>query len=308
MELVKKMDQMKKEFLEKKRQLRESEDSLAKAQLGSTNTSSSNLEVSRLTRENTRLKREVDDLKSRLDQADLRGTTGREDYSKSDAEKFEQVITELRSRLHRVKQESDSTRQSVKAYESEINSLKALLELSESKNEVLKRHLGDFHTRNKQLESRVTSATAETHSSTYPTTGGDRDSGDQVVLVRAAVERERAKNYAQMAFLIEQLKYLRLKADLESSYRADLMFMKRFFLLKIDAYQACNRADLALLEEMGIYPDYSQLERERGGRRRTLAGVAHAIIATIRWRKRGALMQEIGQRKELVRRRVKQRP
>lgn len=292
LQLVKKMESMKKEFLEKKKQLADSEAKITKLENELANPSTEvshakrkmkGTELASLEEENAKLRDEIAELKRQLSSSSVKS---------SEIEKFEKITAELRSRLYGVKQESDATRRNIKAYESEVSSLRAMLEQSESRNEVLKGHLSEFHARNRQLEQQT--PRRETSSSTNHE------------LVQAAVQKERMQNYAQMQSLVAQLKYLRLKVDLESSYRSDLTFMKRFFLLKIDAYQACNRADLALLEEMDIYPDYSRLERE-GGPKRTLAGVAWMVVASVRWQKRGVLLKEVGQRREQVRKRVKPR-
>ncbi|ANB12653.1 pericentrin Pcp1 [Sugiyamaella lignohabitans] len=82
--------------------------------------------------------------------------------------------------------------------------------------------------------------------------------------------------------MLVQMQYLKQVATRESQYRSDLEFMKQFFMLQIASYQACNRADLAILQTMGIYPDYDRTAKKRP----KLQSVAFVIIAAIRLKKR----------------------
>lgn len=94
---------------------------------------------------------------------------------------------------------------------------------------------------------------------------------------------DRKKGYsAEVKSMAEHLKYLKSRVIRETQSREDLNFMKKFFLKQIAAYQACNRQDLLILQEMGIYPDYELLQPKK----RTLRGVAFAILASIRLKKR----------------------
>lgn len=105
---------------------------------------------------------------------------------------------------------------------------------------------------------------------------------EQKHLVQQAIQIVTLRHEQQLQAVGEHLKYLKLKLARESQVRDDLVFMKRFFILKISNYQACNRADLRLFEEMGIYPDYSII----GGQRRTLRGVVCVVVAALRMKKR----------------------
>lgn len=275
LQLVKKMEAMKKEFGDKKQELR-----LSKA------------EVARLEVE---LEKAVSH--SKRDQAISSREIGGSSNS-ADIEKFEKVIRELRRRLSDVKSESEVTQQQIKGYELEVNTLRGQLEQSQDRNEALKEHLEAFVDRNRQIGVQL--AAAQQATKVAPA----ESLSDSAAALTAAVSAERRHNYRQMKGLVEQIKYLRCKADRESGYRADLEFMKRFFLIKIQAYQACNRADLAMLEEMGIYPDYEQLGRQQGSRV-TLKAVGQMVVAAIRFRKRGQALREQIRMKEEVKARLK---
>lgn len=276
LQLVKKMEAMKKEFGDKKQELR-----------------SSKAEVARLEGE---LEKAVNH--SKRDQAISLRDIGSSSSNSADIEKFEKVIRELRRRLSDVKSESEVTQQQIKGYELEVNTLRRQLEQSQDRNDALKEHLEAFVDRNRQIGVQLAAA-QQANNRLAP---AERPSDEAAVT--AAVTAERRHNYRQMKGLVEQIKYLRCKADRESGYRADLEFMKRFFLIKIQAYQACNRADLAMLEEMGIYPDYEQLSRQQGNRV-SLKAVGQMVVAAIRFRNRGHGLREQIRMKEEVKARLK---
>lgn len=82
--------------------------------------------------------------------------------------------------------------------------------------------------------------------------------------------------------MVAQMRYLKEFASRQTAYRFDLGFMKSFFLKQISMYQAFNRADLAILQDMGIYPDYRKKSRTKP----KFKHVALAVLAAIRLRTR----------------------
>lgn len=99
--------------------------------------------------------------------------------------------------------------------------------------------------------------------------------------------------------LMQHLKYLKSRVTREKQYRGDLTFMKSFFLKQIAAYQACNNKDLQILEDMGIYPDYEKLDKVHP-QRRTMRGIAFAVVAAIRFKKRSKDIQAHREMKSLI--------
>lgn len=63
--------------------------------------------------------------------------------------------------------------------------------------------------------------------------------------------------------LIAHSKHLRARIDRETALRADLAFMKRFFMMRIASYQIHNMTTLEVLQSMGIVVNHEQLKRER---------------------------------------------
>ncbi|KAG9614952.1 hypothetical protein KCV04_g16478, partial [Aureobasidium melanogenum] len=74
--------------------------------------------------------------------------------------------------------------------------------------------------------------------------------------------------------------YMRAKCEREEAFRKDLVFSKRWFLMQVEMYGACNKADLKLLEEMGVTPKTKTSEQKP-----SLRSVAYMIMATVRMRK-----------------------
>lgn len=85
----------------------------------------------------------------------------------------------------------------------------------------------------------------------------------------------------QMKKLITQMRYLKETITRQTAYRFDLGFMKSFFLKQISMYQAFNRADLTILQDMGIYPNYQKTKKKLRPKQK-FQHVALAVLAGIR--------------------------
>ncbi|KAK4988602.1 hypothetical protein LTR66_007267 [Elasticomyces elasticus] len=94
---------------------------------------------------------------------------------------------------------------------------------------------------------------------------------------RALLEGSEKTHASELKGLAKQIQYLRAKCGREEAFRQDLVFMKRWFLMQVEMYGACNKADLRLLEEMGITPDRTVREK-----RPTLRTTGWMIIASLR--------------------------
>lgn len=309
--LVKKMEVMKREFFEKKRELKNCQEEVTnlEAELETLKKSKASF-MSANEGGGLQLKESDTSLLQRENQA-LRMDLLKQGPSKPGANIVEVEITsKLHQRLHEAKNEIDRARRRIKLYESEITKLREKLDTSQEQleksgeqNDSLKERLRHSSDRNQRIGVQLVEAQAFAqleHERSASATANEA--------ISRAVSAERAQSYRQMKGLIEQMKYLRTKTERESGYRADLEFMKRFFLMKIRAYQACNRADLAMLEEMGIYPDYSQLGMEEGGKRRgqvSFKAVAQMVLASIKFRKRGSGYRDQLRMRDVVKARLK---
>ncbi|CAG8972868.1 hypothetical protein HYALB_00001288 [Hymenoscyphus albidus] len=93
----------------------------------------------------------------------------------------------------------------------------------------------------------------------------------------AAKEHVHVKEMRGMAL---QVQWLKAQAARETAFRVQAAYAKRYMGLQIDMYQACNRADLRLLESTGV-----KIERKKKPKAFTLRIVAQFVRATIRMQK-----------------------
>ncbi|KAI9738177.1 MAG: hypothetical protein M1834_008675 [Cirrosporium novae-zelandiae] len=105
-------------------------------------------------------------------------------------------------------------------------------------------------------------------------------SSEDMEQLQQEIEAKEKKHLGEIKGLAKQIQYLRAKCNREENFRADLAFSKKFFLMQIEMFNACNAADLRILEEMGITPDRRTRER-----RPSLRAVGMMVIATVRIRK-----------------------
>lgn len=92
-------------------------------------------------------------------------------------------------------------------------------------------------------------------------------------------DRQQKLHADEIAGLAKMLRYMRSRTSREEAFRADLSYIKLFYDKQIASFQACNQANLAIIRQIGIYPDETV-----GLRKRTMKNVAHVILATIRMR------------------------
>ncbi|KAF4556296.1 putative spindle pole body protein pcp1 [Elsinoe fawcettii] len=188
-------------------------------------------------------------------------------------EKDEQVQTgkakeqQLRDRLKKTKQSVDQSG----FVELDLN---AQLEDAETQLQTLQTQLCDRERklqasvkRESELKVKMKSMRSELRSHV------ENASPEELELMEKTHEKE-------LRGLTKQIQYLRAKCTREESFRRDLVFVKKWFLLQVEMYGACNKADLRILEEMGITPDLNVRER-----RPSLKAAGHAVIATIRMKK-----------------------
>ncbi|OBT54393.1 hypothetical protein VE04_05870 [Pseudogymnoascus sp. 24MN13] len=68
-------------------------------------------------------------------------------------------------------------------------------------------------------------------------------------------EAERQGHAKELRGLAMQIEWLRARCRREEGLRADAAYAKRFMLLQVELFGACNQADLQILAQMGITPD-----------------------------------------------------
>ncbi|EMF08949.1 uncharacterized protein SEPMUDRAFT_93270 [Sphaerulina musiva SO2202] len=85
------------------------------------------------------------------------------------------------------------------------------------------------------------------------------------------------RHQSELKGLVKQIQFLRASLHREMQFRADLIHTKNYFLLQVSMYNACNKEDLRLLEEIGVTPDMSFREKKR-----SLRSVGLMVVAGVR--------------------------
>jgi len=101
-----------------------------------------------------------------------------------------------------------------------------------------------------------------------------QDKREEVARLQVQLMEAEKKHGKEIRGLTKTLTFLRAKLDREQGLREGLGWQKQWFLLMVDMYGRCNKADLKLIEEMGISPDRSIRERARKPSLRTVAWAA----------------------------------
>ncbi|KFZ21776.1 hypothetical protein V502_02905 [Pseudogymnoascus sp. VKM F-4520 (FW-2644)] len=112
-------------------------------------------------------------------------------------------------------------------------------------------------------------------------TRGVRFANSSSVLEGSREEAE-VRHGKELRGLAMQIEWLRARCRREEGLRADAAYAKRFMLLQVELFGACNQADLQILAQMGITPDRTTLPP-----RPSLRRVGWMVIACVRM-KRGA--------------------
>lgn len=134
-----------------------------------------------------------------------------------------------------------------------------------------------------------------------------QDTREEVASLQVQLMEAEKKHGREIRGLTKTLMFLRAKLDRETALREGLGWQKRWFLLMVDMYGRCNRADLKLIEEMGITPDRSFRERAKRPGIRTVAWAAvfceRARKAAVVWREKRGVQEAIVRKFEGMRRR-----
>ncbi|KAF2433794.1 hypothetical protein EJ08DRAFT_647087 [Tothia fuscella] len=98
--------------------------------------------------------------------------------------------------------------------------------------------------------------------------------------LRVEIMDKEKRHAGELRGLAKQITWLRSRCSREERFREGLSWQKKWFLMNVEMYNACNQADLKLIEEMGITPN-----REIRDRRPTLKTVAQMFIFCHRTKK-----------------------
>ncbi|KFY53966.1 hypothetical protein V497_08062 [Pseudogymnoascus sp. VKM F-4516 (FW-969)] len=113
-------------------------------------------------------------------------------------------------------------------------------------------------------------------------TRGVRFANSSSLLEGGSAAEAEVRHTKELRGLAMQIEWLRARCRREEGLRADAAYAKRFMLLQVELFGACNKADLQILAQMGITPDRTTLPP-----RPSLRRVGWMVIACVRM-KRGA--------------------
>ncbi|MCJ1398665.1 hypothetical protein MMC11_001866 [Xylographa trunciseda] len=102
----------------------------------------------------------------------------------------------------------------------------------------------------------------------------------QLQELEAEIQKKEKKHQGELKGLAKQIQWLRAKCKREEGFRSGLAYEKKFLLLQIEMFEACNSVDLHMLEEMGVTPDKKTREK-----RPSLRAVGLMVIAGVRMRR-----------------------
>ncbi|KAK9238684.1 hypothetical protein V1525DRAFT_400238 [Lipomyces kononenkoae] len=232
-----------------------------------------------LSKKNIALNRQIQGLQRELREKDTELSNLESQLKLSDARSVKNDSDKIKAQLKASQVELEAFKENATA--SQKNLQVAIKKLERERDHILSEH---------EASKRKLEATKLNFKKKLETLLGQKENKDRSLqaLVHsrnqvASLEREISKltkrHKGELKGLAMQIQYLRAKGDREHGFRADSAFLKRFFLLQISSFESCNKANLYMLEQMGIYPD-----KKHRSQRPTLKAVAHMMIAVIRMR------------------------
>ncbi|CCG82482.1 putative Spindle-pole body protein [Taphrina deformans PYCC 5710] len=203
---------------------------------------------------------EVEDLKRQL-------ATVQRDFStqKSHVRSLEAELTRERKTDSRLHEDLEKAARRVRNLENEIagkerktNDMKALVSQKTEQNMALEQRLSIVQT---QYRQEFLKNPNNTHG-------------------KSSSEKLQARQAEELAGISKLLRYMRSRMTREESFRADLSYIKSYYDKQISSFEACNQANLNIIQQIGIYPDETFRTR-----RTTFKNAVHVVMATVRMRK-----------------------
>ncbi|RDL32506.1 uncharacterized protein BP5553_08962 [Venustampulla echinocandica] len=102
----------------------------------------------------------------------------------------------------------------------------------------------------------------------------------EIGALKKDIEEKEKRHVKELRGMGLQIDWLRARCRREETFRASAAYAKRYMNLQIDMYQACNKADLRLLESTGLKSTRPKKEKNV-----TFRMVAWAVRATVRMTK-----------------------
>ncbi|KAK9452616.1 hypothetical protein V1511DRAFT_536341 [Dipodascopsis uninucleata] len=247
-----------------------------------------NKELSQLQRMLSQLEIENDDLKIKASSGMKTGSYSL-DAVKAEREQLKIQLTQARAELEVAKELARSNeaqlRDQLKGLKREREELQqTALEAEKDRDEAKRLY-------DRKLRSTITESVRRDRTNSSSLQYRERE----VIRLQSQLTELEGTHRLELNALAMQIRYLKAKSDREKNFRLDSAFLKRFFLLQINSFESCNKANLYLLEQMGIYP-----ERKYRNRRPKLKSVVCMVVAAIRMRNLSQQWSEHQQQRNML--------
>ncbi|MCJ1308676.1 hypothetical protein MMC25_002330 [Agyrium rufum] len=187
---------------------------------------------------------------------------------------------ELRSQITRIREERSKQTTKSAALSRELENLQRKYD----------RSVDDFATRQKQWEEERQAIVSRVRFPNMSVSSLHAGDASELKLLEAQKQEADKKHAAELRGVAKQVQWLKARCSREEGFRKGLIFEKKFLTLQVEMYNACNKVDLRLLEDMGVRPD-----RETNQRSPKLKTAAIMVIAAIRMRR--SMQEWAGQKK-----------
>ncbi|MCJ1378076.1 hypothetical protein MMC17_001172 [Xylographa soralifera] len=178
---------------------------------------------------------------------------------------------DLRAQLKRIRQERTSQIQKSGALSTELDNLQ--LRFEQKLDEMVQQQQA-WEEERRSIVSRVrfpNMSVSSVHAGVEST---------QLQELEAEIQKREKRHQGELKGLAKQIHWLRAKCEREQGFRSGLAYEKKFLLLQIEMFEACNTVDLDMLEEMGVTPNRKTREK-----RPSLRAVGLMVVAGVRMRK-----------------------
>ncbi|QDS71280.1 hypothetical protein FKW77_001071 [Venturia effusa] len=131
----------------------------------------------------------------------------------------------------------------------------------------------------------------------------EQEAREEIGALRVDIMDKEKRHASELRGLSKQIQCLRSAISREGRFREQLAWQKKWFLMQVDMYGACNQADLNLIADMGITPDRTIRERKP-----SLKTVAQVVIFLSRakrlagvWKEKLKIQESLVRKLEVVR-------
>ncbi|KAI9878241.1 MAG: hypothetical protein M1830_001464 [Pleopsidium flavum] len=178
---------------------------------------------------------------------------------------------ELRTQLKRVREERGQQRERANAATAELENLQSRYE----------RAVADMASQQQVWEEERHAITHRVRFPNMSISSLPEGNSTEFGRLEQKIQEKEKRHKLELNGLVKHIQYLRAKCCREEGFRTNLAYEKKYFLLQIKMYDACNLADLQILQEMGVAPR----RKPRKKKRPSLRSVVFMVVAGVRMKK-----------------------